>query len=54
VCYKKAGDQVLCGERVGLIKFGSRVDLWLGPEWSLEVKEGDRVKAGSSVLARKR
>jgi phosphatidylserine decarboxylase len=54
VCYKKAGDEVARGERVGLIKFGSRVDLWLGPEWSVEVKEGDRVKAGSSVLARKR
>jgi phosphatidylserine decarboxylase len=54
VCYKKAGDEVARGERIGLIKFGSRVDLWLGPEWSVEVKEGDRVKAGSSVLARKR
>jgi phosphatidylserine decarboxylase len=54
VCYKKPGDEVARGERVGLIKFGSRVDLWLGPEWSVEVKEGDRVKAGSSVLARKR
>ena len=42
------------GERVGLIKFGSRVDVWLGPEWSIEVREGDRVKAGSSVLGRKR
>ncbi|MGA2329792.1 MAG: phosphatidylserine decarboxylase [Bryobacteraceae bacterium] len=54
VCYKKAGDEVARGERVGLIKFGSRVDVWLGPEWSIEVREGDRVKAGSSVLGRKR
>ncbi|MGO9096593.1 MAG: phosphatidylserine decarboxylase [Bryobacteraceae bacterium] len=54
VCYKQPGDEVARGERVGLIKFGSRVDLWLGPEWSVEAKEGDRVKAGSSVLARKR
>jgi phosphatidylserine decarboxylase len=54
VCYKKAGDAVERGERVGLIKFGSRVDVWLGPEWSVEVREGERVKAGSSVLGRKR
>jgi phosphatidylserine decarboxylase len=54
VCYKKAGDAVARGERVGLIKFGSRVDVWLGPEWSVEVREGERVKAGSSVLGRKR
>jgi phosphatidylserine decarboxylase len=54
VCYKKAGDEVARGERVGLIKFGSRVDVWLGPEWSIEVREGERVKAGSSVLGRRR
>jgi phosphatidylserine decarboxylase len=54
VCYKKAGDAVERGERVGLIKFGSRVDVWLGPEWSVAVREGNRVKAGSSVLGRKR
>ena len=54
VCYKKAGDEVARGERVGLIKFGSRVDVWLGPEWSIEVREGERVKAGSSVLGKRR
>ena len=43
-----------CGERVGLIKFGSRVDVLLGPEWQIEVQPGERVKAGSSVLARRR
>ena len=53
VCYKKPGDQVARGERVGLIKFGSRVDVLLGPEWSIAVHEGERVKAGSSVLARR-
>lgn len=52
VCYKKPGDEVARGERVGLIKFGSRVDVLLGPEWVIEVKPGERVKAGSSVLAR--
>lgn len=54
VCYKKVDDTVARGERIGLIKFGSRVDVWLGPEWSVEVREGERVKAGSSVLGRKR
>ncbi len=54
VCYKKPGDEVARGERVGLIKFGSRVDVLLGPEWAIDVKPGERVKAGSSVLARRR
>ena len=52
ICYKKAGDLLDPGERVGLIKFGSRVDVFLGPEWELLVHAGDRVKAGSSALAR--
>lgn len=53
VCYKKPGDYVTAGERIGLIKFGSRVDVTFGPEWKLEVKEGQRVSAGSSILARR-
>jgi phosphatidylserine decarboxylase len=48
---KKVGDHVERGERVGLIKFGSRVDVLLDPSAALEVKIGDRVKGGSSVLA---
>jgi len=48
---KKPGDSVQVGERVGLIKFGSRVDVFLGPEWKIQVRTGERVKAGSSVLA---
>ena len=51
VCRKKAGDNVEKGERFGLIKFGSRVDIVLGPEWRLAVQRGDRVAAGSSVIA---
>jgi phosphatidylserine decarboxylase len=50
---KKEGDYVSAGERIGMIKFGSRVDVVFGPEWQLEVKEGMRVMAGSSVLARR-
>ena len=52
VCYKKVGDSVDKGERFGLIKFGSRTDLHLGPEWRLEVSKGQRVAGGSSIIAR--
>lgn len=54
ICYKKPGDVVDAGERVGLIKFGSRVDVFLGPEWEVSVAPGERVSAGSSVIARKK
>ncbi len=54
VCDKKAGDRVEKGERIGLIKFGSRVDVHLGPEWEIVVREGQRVKAGSSILAKRK
>lgn len=50
---KKPGDLVGKGERVGLIKFGSRVDVLLGPEWEIVVEPGMRVSAGSSVIARR-
>ena len=53
VCTKNVGDFVQAGERVGLIKFGSRVDVLLGPEWRVEVSPGARVSAGSSILARR-
>ena len=53
VFYKQPGDVVTKGERVGLIKFGSRVDVLLGPEWDIVVQPGMRVSAGSSVIARR-
>jgi phosphatidylserine decarboxylase len=52
ICYKRVGDILGPAERIGLIKFGSRVDVQFGPEWQLMVQPGQRVKAGSSVLAR--
>ena len=52
VSWKKQGDAVTRGERVGLVRFGSRVDLWLPENAELVVKVGDHVKGGSSVLAR--
>jgi phosphatidylserine decarboxylase len=48
---KKVGDPVRRGERVGLIKFGSRVDVLLDASASLQVKVGDHVKGGASILA---
>jgi phosphatidylserine decarboxylase len=54
VFYKKLGDTVAKGERVGLIKFGSRVDIFLGPEWEIKVRPGQRVAGGSSIIAQRR
>jgi phosphatidylserine decarboxylase len=47
----RQGDSVERGQRVGLIKFGSRVDVLLPPEARILVKVGERVQGGSSVLA---
>ena len=48
---KRVGDSVARGERVGLIKFGSRVDVLLDGSASPQVKVGDHVRGGASVLA---
>ena len=53
VCYKQPGDVVAPGERIGYIKFGSRVDVIFGPEWSFIGKIGDKVAAGATILARR-
>jgi phosphatidylserine decarboxylase len=50
VFWKRPGDRLARGERVGLIKFGSRVDVLLDPEVELKVKVGDHIRAGSDVL----
>lgn len=51
VCYKQAGERVAAGERIGYIKFGSRVDVIFGSEWMSVVKTGDRVRAGATIIA---
>jgi phosphatidylserine decarboxylase len=51
---KKVGDKVSTGERIGLIKFGSRMDILFGPEWEITVRPGMRVAAGSSIIARRK
>jgi phosphatidylserine decarboxylase len=50
VCNLKVGDRVERGQRMGLIKFGSRVDVLMPAETNPRVKVGDRVKGGSSIL----
>ncbi len=50
VCYAKPGDQVSTGERYGLIRFGSRVDIFLPKDTELKVKLGDRVKGARDII----
>ncbi len=50
VCNLKPGDKVVRGQRMGLIKFGSRCDVLMPAEAALKVKVGTRVKGGSTIL----
>lgn len=50
VFWKSTGDRVERGERVGMIKFGSRVDVLLSPDVALRVSVGDHVKAGTTII----
>ena len=52
VSWKKPGDKVFRGERIGLVRFGSRVDVWVPKDAEILVKLGQNVKGGASVLAR--
>ncbi len=51
---RKIGDVLRKGERIGLMKFGSRMDVIFGVEWQPVVRPGDRVWAATSVLARRK
>ncbi len=46
------GDELVAGQRIGLMRFGSRMDVFVPPEVAIEVQVGDRTVAGESVLAR--
>lgn len=54
ICWGEEGDSLGRGQRFGLIKFGSRVDLYLPAEYEPTVRIGDKVFAGQSILARKK
>ncbi|MBI4853797.1 MAG: phosphatidylserine decarboxylase [Acidobacteria bacterium] len=53
VLWKKAGETVALGERLGLIKFSSRTDLILPTEYKVLVKVGDRLEGGVTIIGRK-
>lgn len=49
-CWLEPGDQVQRGERFGMIRFGSRLDVFLPTNSNLAINKGQRVKAGESIL----
>jgi len=51
ICRKQEGDTLQTGERIGLMKFGSRMDVLLGDEWEILVRPGQRVSAGTTIIA---
>ena len=52
ICWKREGETVALGQRVGMIRFGSRVDVWLPPAAEIAVHKGQMVKGGESILAK--
>lgn len=52
LCWKTVDAQVALGERVGMIRFGSRVDVWLPEAAEILVRRGQRVRGGASILAK--
>jgi phosphatidylserine decarboxylase len=51
LCYANAGDALVRGQRFGFIRFGSRVDLYLPLDAHVHAALGDKVQAGSTILA---
>jgi len=52
LCWKTEGEPISLGERVGMIRFGSRVDIWLPLSAQVGVRRGQMVKGGESILAK--
>ncbi len=52
VCWVKTGQELKAGERLGLIRFGSQVDLFLPPTADVVIAPGARVVSGKTVVAR--
>lgn len=50
VCWVKAGDYVRAGQRFGLIRFGSRLEVYLPPDSTITVRKGEKVKAGQTII----
>jgi phosphatidylserine decarboxylase len=51
VCRAKVGDQVRAGDRFGVMKFGSRMDVFLPPDATIKVAVGEMVRGGETVIA---
>jgi phosphatidylserine decarboxylase len=54
VCRVRPGDTLAPGDRIGLMKFGSRMDVFVPNDAEIGVKQGDRVRGGETVIARLR
>jgi phosphatidylserine decarboxylase len=52
ICWKSPGDLLSLGERMGMIRFGSRMDVWLPNEAEIVTRPGEHVAGGVSILAR--
>lgn len=52
VCRVQQGDRLVVGQRIGVMKFGSRMDVFLPPSIAIRVRQGDRVTAATTVLGR--
>jgi phosphatidylserine decarboxylase len=52
ICAVQPGDAIKRGQRFGMICFGSRLDIYLPPDTEIRVTVGDKVQAGSSIIAR--
>jgi len=52
VCWKSPGDSLSLGERIGMIRFGSRMDVWLPEQAEIVARPGQHVAGGVSILAR--
>jgi len=52
VCWKRRGERVECGERFGMIKFGSRTDVLMPPEVEIVVKTGMHVRGGETIIGK--
>lgn len=51
ICYVSPGDRVSRGERIGMVRFGSRVELTIPPSFEICVENGEKVHAGESIIA---
>lgn len=54
ICYVRPGDRVVRGERLGMIRFGSRVEVTIPKSYDLRVKLGEKVRAGETIIAVRR